>query len=251
MTKKELFESIKTRFADLLESEGILDEPVTIECRTLSYEEAIGYTKRQDYPIITGKDVMIQAECRGGKGQAFTDAPATFSGTLAEILEFDILNDSHARGLFIAVLNAVMNSLGKCVGTVHCRTDGPELCAQEMRRYLSMNYPSVQNITLIGYQPALLEMLTGGAYHVRALDLNPANIGQQRFGVVIEDGNSALQDAIAGADLVLCTGSTLCNGTIVNFLDLETEVLFYGISAAGCASLFGWKRVCFADRFPE
>lgn len=251
MTAEKLYESIKQRFSDLLEAEGILNEPVTVVCRALSPEEAIGRTKRRDFPIITGKDIMIQAECLGGRGQAFTDAPASFSGTLAEILTLDITRDAHARGLFIAALNAVMESLGKCTGTIHCRTEGPELCAQDARLYLRSRYPAVRNVTLIGYQPALLEMLAGSGYQVRALDLNPANIGQTRYGVVIEDGDGALRDALDSADLILCTGSTLCNGTIVNFLDLETEVLFYGISAAGCAALFGWKRLCFADRYTE
>ena len=251
MTSEELFGAMRHRFSDLLDAHGFLNEPVTVICRALSVEEAIGKTRRRDYPIITGKDVMVQAECLGGKGQAYTDAPADFYGTLAEISALDIVSDAHARGIFIAVLNAVTNALGLCTGTLHCRTEGPELCSGEMRSYLKKSYPSVQNITLIGYQPALLQMLTDSGYRVRVLDLNPANIGQLRHGVIVEDGEKAKQDAINTADLVLCTGSTLCNGTIVDFLDLDKEVLFYGISAAGCAALFGWKRICFADRYPD
>ena len=70
-----------------------------------------------------------------------------------------------------------------------------------------------------------------------------------RYGVTVEDGASAHEDLIAWADLILCTGSTICNGTITDYLDLETPVLFFGITAAGASRLMGWNRVCFADRY--
>lgn len=249
MTSEQLFTLLRARFIELLQAHVIGDEPVEITCRSLSSEEAIGTPERQDFPILTGKDVMIQAEFRGFRGQAFTDSPAAFSGSLTAILEMDIVHDAHARGLFVAVLNAVMASLGLCKGTVHCRTDGPELCAAEMKTWLNDNRPNAKNITLVGYQPALLEMLSRGGYRVRVLDLNSANIGQVRHGVTVEDGTEAMQDAVNTADVILCTGSTLCNGTIVDYILPEKDVLFYGISAAGCAVLLGLNRVCFADHF--
>ena len=249
MTAEELYQTLKERFSELLRARGLAQEEVSISCRALSPEEAIGQTKRRDFPILTGKDIMIQAECMDCQGQAFTDAPSAFSGTLSELLTLDIVRDAHSRGLFIAALNAVCCALGLCTGTTHCRTDGPEKCAQDMRAFLEQNYPAAKRITLIGYQPALLEMLTGSRYQVRALDLNPANIGQERFGIKIEDGVSAMEDAIGFADLILCTGSTLCNGTIVKFLLPDKETLFFGITAAGAAALLGLKRVCFADRY--
>ena len=86
MTSEELYETLKERFSELLAARGLTQESVSISCRALSPEEAIGETKRKDFPILTGKDIMIQAECRGCKGQAFTDAPSTFSGTLEEVL---------------------------------------------------------------------------------------------------------------------------------------------------------------------
>lgn len=193
---------------------------------------------------------MIQAEFRGARGQAFTDAPLFFTGTLSEVLAMDITADPHARSLFIAVLNAVMASLGRCRGTVHCRTEGPELCAGEMRRFLETEYPDVRRIALIGYQPALLDMLTHSGYAVRVLDLNPANVGQARCGIVVEDGRAAYADIANGwADLILCTGSTVCNGSITDYLGLPTEVLFFGTSLSGAAVLMGLPRVCFADLY--
>jgi uncharacterized protein (DUF4213/DUF364 family) len=158
----------------------------------------------------------------------------------------DLIHDAHARGLFIAVMNAVMESLGLCRGTVHCRTEGPELCAQKMKAWLAGHRPNAKKITLVGYQPALLEMLSKSGYQVRVLDLNPKNIGQVRHGVTVEDGLTAMQSAIGSADVILCTGSTLCNGTIVDYILPEKDVLFFGTSAAGAAKLLGLKRVCFA-----
>ncbi|MDY4971074.1 MAG: DUF364 domain-containing protein [Lachnospiraceae bacterium] len=245
------YQTLKQRFEQLLDENGIRNETVKITCRSLSPEEAIGKTKRRDFPILTGKDVMIQAEFRGSRGQAFTEAPLEFQGDLTDILSADLVNDPYARGLYIAALNAVMAFLGKCRGTVHCRTDGPESCAVDMYRWLHQNYPDIQHITLVGYQPALLEMLSGSKYEVRVLDLNPANIGSTRFKITVEDGKKDREDAVNWADLILCTGSTVCNGTITDYMDLQTEVAFFGTTLSGCAELMGLKRICFADRYTE
>lgn len=250
MTKKELYEILKERFEQVLKEHQIENDHLSVSCRALTPEEAIGKTKRTDYPILTGKDVMIQAEYKGVKGQAFTDAPSTFEGMLEDILQMDIEHNPHDRGIFIATMNAVLVSLGMCKGTVHCRKEGPELCAQDMKQFLETNYPDVQKIALVGFQPSLLEMLSKSKYEVRVMDLNPNNIGQVKFGICVEDGNvmkEEIRDSYA--ELILCTGSTLCNGSIVDYLNLDTEVFFFGTSASGAAALPGLKRVCFADKY--
>ena len=252
MTETVFFNSLKAKFEDVLKKNHIENENVTIFCRALTPEEAIGKTKRQDYPIISGKDIMIEANFKGSRGQAFTDSPTAFSGTLKEILDGNIEEDPRMRGLLIAAINAVMRHLDLCCGTVHCRTDGPELCAKDMLKFLQENYSHCRRIALIGYQPALLEMLANSEYQVRVLDLNPDNVGQMRYGVLVEDGKEAYESIIHGdVDLILCTGSTVCNGTIVNYLDLDTEVLFFGTTLAGTAALMGLKRACFAHCYEE
>lgn len=248
MTKKELYQRLKTAFQEVLTEAGIGDEAVTVACRALTPEEAIGTTRRQDFPIITGKDVMIEAQFRGCCGQAFTEAPTHFTGSLSEILAFDILENANNRGIFIATVNAVMGALGHCMGTVHCRTEGPEYCAKEMQAYLREHYPEAKRIGLVGYQPALLEMLVSSGYRVRVLDLNPETIGQIRYGVLVEDGEGMKTEIIEDSDLILATGSTLCNGTIVDYMDQPVPVLFFGITIAGSAQWLGVKRVCFAER---
>lgn len=243
------YRELKHRFSELLNEEGILGERVLISTHSLTPEEAIGTTMRKDFPIITGKDVMIQASCMSATGQAFTDAPSDFSGTLEDICALDVEHNSHDRGLFIASLNAVMKHLGKVECTVHCRCDGPELCAGEAADYIARVY-GCPRIGLIGYQPALLERLSG-LFPVRAVDLSSVNIGQTRYGVMIEDGRESgvSPEICEWADLVLCTGSTVCNGSIVNFLHLNHKILFYGTTLAGAAVLLGLPRLCFADRY--
>ena len=170
---------------------------------------------------------------------------------MEEICSLDLANDPYSRGLFIAALNAVMKHLGRADCTVHCRNEGPESCAMDVVRYISEHYGRPA-IALIGYQPAMLEQLAK-EYDVRAADLSPANIGRKRFGVLIEDGRipETSQSLCRRADLVLCTGSTVCNGSIVDFLPFKEKILFYGTTLAGAAPLMGLPRLCFADRYQE
>lgn len=241
-TSKELFDELRSRFSDIIGKNGLSAKKVEIHASVLTPEEAIGTPGRTDYPILEGKDMMLQAVYEGCMGQVFTDSPASFTGTLQDILSMDIVNDRHARGLFIAVLNAVMRSLGAAAGTVHCKNDGMEKCAVQMRERISKQYGR-PNIAQIGFQPAILEQLSPD-FPLRVLDLNPRNIGTTVHGITIEDGKN-WQDAAAWADLILCTGSTLANGSIIHFLNLDKDVVFYGTTIAGAAELLGLKRLCF------
>lgn len=248
MTQEKLYETLKTEFLKILADENLLTEKIEIISKALTPEEAIGITKRKDFPIITGKEIMIQAECRGSKGQAFTDSPAVFKGTLAEICNMDMEKDHQAAGLFIASLNAVMKYLGKSDCTVHCKSEGPEKCAKDILTYIRENYGNPK-IALVGYQPSMLENLSK-EFCLRVLDLNKANIGAVRYGVKVEDGTAAYEEVVKEwADLVLCTGSTICNGTIVNFMGLSKPVLFFGTTLSGAAPILGLNRLCFADRY--
>ena len=249
ITAATFFTVLKERFLTLLEAEGILNQEVEIGTRSLTPREAIGDTTRKDFPIITGKDVMVQAQCMGALGQAFTDAPTAFVGTLQEICDLDLSQDSHNRGLFVAALNAVMKYLGKVECTVHCRNDGPELCSFDAVQYIRETYGDPK-IALIGYQPSLLERLSQN-FKVEVVDLNEKNIGFERYGVTVSDGRdwSVTERLCDWADLILCTGSTICNGTIVNFLPYEGKILSFGTTLAGAAPLMDLPRLCFADRY--
>ncbi|MCD7923011.1 MAG: hypothetical protein LUG27_11390 [Clostridiales bacterium] len=248
MKNEELFSILKEKFRDIAREHQLSDAEITVHCRALSPEEAIGKTERKDFPILTGRDIMIQAEYDGGIGQAYTCAPVEFSGTLQEILDFDILNNIYDRGIFIAALNAVTRRYGICDRSIHCKNDGPEGCAKKAMEYLVETYGKDMKIAQVGYQPAMLEGLSRTFRQVKVLDLDPANVGDTRFGIYVLDGVKDYEATVLEwADLVLCTSSTLANASIENFLDIGKEVLFYGTTGAGAAALMGWKRLCYAD----
>jgi uncharacterized protein (DUF4213/DUF364 family) len=243
MTQQELTQSLKEKFQALVRDNRLSTDEVKVTTKSLTPEEAIGNPKRRDFPILTGQEVMLQAEYRGSFGQAFTDAPTLFSGTLDEILSLDLNVDSHNRAIFIAAMNAVMTHLGLVRGTVHCKTEDPEKCAQEFVRFVRENYAG-KKLALVGYQPSILEALAK-EFTLRVLDLSPKNVGQTRYGIKVEHGIDDYREVVLDwADVVLCTGSTLCNGTIVNYIDIGKEVVFFGITVAGAAHLMGWKRLC-------
>lgn len=248
MTKEELFHTLREKMKKIAKERQLFDKEIMINCRALTPEEAIGVQERTDLPILAGKEVMIQAEFDGGIGQAFTSAPALFKGTIRDVLDMDIAGNEHDRAIFIATLNAVTRRCTLCDRSVHCKDHGPKDCAGKAMEFLKIIYGSNRKIAQIGYQPFLLEKLSGTFENVRVLDLNPDNVGDIRFGIKVLDGVKDYEETVLGwADLILCTSSTLCNGSIVNFLDIGKEVLFYGTTGAGAAELMGWKRLCFAD----
>lgn len=243
MTQNELMHSLKDKFQALVRQNNLSADEVKITTKNLTPEEAIGNPKRRDFPILTGQEVMMQADYKGSLGQTFTDAPTIFNGTLDDILTLDLSEDSHNRAIFFAAMNAVMAHLGLVGHTVHCKTEDPENCAKEFISFFKKNYGG-KKIALVGYQPSMLDALSK-EFTVRVLDLSPKNVGQIRYGVKVEHGIDNYRDVVLNwADVVLCTGSTLCNGTIVNFIDIGKEVLFFGTTVAGAAQLMGWKRLC-------
>ena len=85
-------------------------------------------------------------------------------------------------------------------------------------------------------RPSLLDRL--------AEDLNSKNIGSVVNGVKVEDGH-CFADILEWPEIVLCTGSTIANGSIVDYMDIGKDVILYGVALAGAAEIFGSKRVCF------
>lgn len=243
MTQQQLMHELKEKFRALVRQNDLSIDEVKITTKGLTPEEAIGITRRKDFPILTGQEVMLQAEYRGAFGQAFTDAPAVYTGSLDDILTLDLSEDSHNRAIFIASMNAVMAKLGLVSGTIHCKSEDPENCAPEFANYIRKTYKN-KKIALVGYQPSILEALSK-EFNVRVLDLSPKNIGQLRYGVKVEHGIDDYKEVVLDwADVVLCTGSTVCNGTIVDYIDIGKDVVFFGITVAGAAELMGWKRLC-------
>ncbi len=243
MTKEEFYTLLKDRFADLVDQNNLDLDEISIATKGLTAHEAIGMTLRKDFPILTGKEVMLQASYKGSAGQAFTSTPVEFVGSLREVLEGDIAHDELAMSLFIATLNAVMRHLELIDGTIHCKDEGPEICGGKYVEYFKENYSKDTKILLVGYQAAFVAYLSEG-FNFRCIDLNPENIGKNINGTIIEDG-ADYEKFVDWADVILCTGSTIANGSIVNFLDLDKEVIFYGTSISGAAQILDLKRLCF------
>ena len=243
MTTEELYLRLRQELERIVRLHHLDEKPIILKSRGLSPEEAIGNTQRKDYPILAGKEIMLQAQFGSACGQAFTDAPSDFNGTLEEVLSLDPVNDPHSRGLLVATLNAVMRFTGDIDHTVHCRNDDLERCAEAHAAHIREGF-GAPRITLVGYQPALTARLSQ-EFSLRVLDMNPQFVGSERSGILIEHGEKNYRDAVLEwSDLVLCTGSTLCNGTFVNFVDLEKPIVFFGISSAAAARILGLSRFC-------
>ncbi len=235
----DVYPELRKRFFALCERHQLPSETVRVKARVLSSEEAIGNPEEDDFPLQKGKERLMQAEFGTGTGQAFTDRYGDFSGKLYDIIEMPLENNFR-RAIFVATLNAVLRHLTKIQGTIHCREKEPSLCAAELTRFIKDRYGQPK-ITQVGFQPRMVEHLAM-AFEYRILDMDPDNIGNRKFDAVVE-GPEETAKAVAWADLLLVTGTTLVNGTIHDFLS-HKQVLFYGTTIAGAAHLMNWDRFC-------
>ncbi|CAG35192.1 Rossmann-like domain-containing protein [Desulfotalea psychrophila] len=237
---RPILNQLQAEAREIWMKEGILGESIAITARTLSTEEAIGNPEGDDFPLQRGKEKLMEAQFRNERGQAFTDTFGDFSSSLREIAEMK-LDNNFRRAIFVASLNAVQRSLGKTDRTIHCRDKGPSICAPKMADYIMEKYGQVR-ITQIGYQPKLIEALAE-KFTLRIVDLDPDNIGNQKCGVVIEGPDSSAA-AVADAELIVATGSTIVNDTIGDFILKDKPTLFFGTTVAAAADHLGLKRFC-------
>jgi len=232
----------------LVDEHGLRADAVRITVGPLSIEQAIGKPLRRDYAILGGKEVMIEACFRRHFGQAFTNRPRGFEGRLGDVLDLDLAIVEN-RALFIAALNAVCSFLGMVDKVRHCRDHEPEECGKRISRELRDRYGKAI-IGMVGYQPAILENLarTFGVANVRCTDLDPKNIGADKFGIVIRDGSAETESMIRECDLVLVTGSAAVNGTLDGIHAMaeehQKECILFGVTGAGVAALSGVERIC-------
>ncbi len=236
-----IYGQLREYFSRLIESRGGGEEEIRVRARPLTAEEAIGTPQDGDYPLLKGKERLMEARFREARGQAYADLFGDWEGSPREITELE-LTDNFRRAVFISSLNAVMRSLNLVEGTVHCRDREPEECARALDEYLSGKFGQPERMVLVGHQPRLLEALASRG-RVRAVDLDPENIGRTRSGVVIEPPED-IGELIEWADLLLVTGTTVVNGTIELFLGLEKPVVFYGVTIAGPAHILNLNRFC-------
>ncbi len=235
-------------FEELARRQNLFDATVTVQARPLSREEAIGRPGRRDFPLLKGKERLLEAVIKGARGHAFTDAPREFTGSVRDLLSLP-LDTTRNRGLYVATLNAAFRHSGRVQGTVHCRDDDPERCARQIAHEVQTEL-QWDRVGLIGLNPAIAEELARelGPARLRITDLDPDNIGAERFGIPIWDGEHRFRELITWADGLLLTGTTFVNGTFEPLWDAIREAdkpaALFGVTAAAMAYLFGFQRLC-------
>ena len=236
MTNGEMYFLLKQSFKGILEKRSLHDHTVYVKAERPADSDAAD---------LDGKEIKLIADYEGTTGEcstSYTGFASGYKGTLGEVLSLDIENDPHARSVYIAAVNAVMNKLEMADDCVSCVADDKVECAEHIVRQYKKNNGKV-NVLLAGYQPQMLEALAAN-FPVRVLDLDKDNIGKTYFGVTVEDGMEAFSDAAWWAEVILCTGSALSNGTLIKYINMPKDVLFYGTTVASCARVLGLRRMC-------
>ncbi|MBP7766544.1 MAG: hypothetical protein KA113_15260 [Syntrophaceae bacterium] len=237
-----ILDQARAKLKKLTDARRIDDEQITVTCKALSPEEAIGNPLHEDYPIQLGKERIIEAEFLGKKGQAFSDAYFNYKGSVKDILSLS-LDTNARRAIFVASLNAILAGLGEMPEALHCKNDDLMRCGDFFAGYVDGLPAGAQKILLVGLQPRLLEALVTRK-QVRVCDLNPDNIGAVKYGVTI-DGPEQFAGSASWADAVFATGSTAVNGTLQGIVAASPDTVFYGVTITGVARLTGLRQFCY------
>lgn len=222
----------------LISEHSLEDEMISVSARPLTPEEAIGNPAHDDYPLLKGKERMMQAVFQDTKGQAFSDHTGNFSGSLSQVIDLPMDSNFH-RAILVATANAVLRQRGIITKSCHCKDHDPVMCASYLKDGLAPFSP--KRVGMIGDQPRLLEALARD-FEVRVCDRDPEKIGTVQSGIVVED-SEVYRDINNWADLLLVTGTTLVNDTIDNFTG-DVPIVFYGITIGGAAQLLNLNHFC-------
>lgn len=222
----------------LIPEHSLGNEMVSVSARPLTPEEAIGNPSHDDYPLLKGKERMMQAVFQDTFGHAFSDHTGNFTGTLSEVLSLS-MDSNFRRALLVATANAVLRRMGVITKSCHCKDHDPVMCASYLTDALSPFSP--KRVGMIGDQPRLVEAVAG-KFEVRVCDRDPEKIGTVQSGIVIEDAE-VYGDIKKWADLLLVTGTTLVNDTIDNFTG-DMPIVYYGITITGAAKLLNLNHFC-------
>ncbi len=224
----DVLERARAELKRRLAGTDLLEQGVEVSVGVLTPQEAIGDPKRRDFPILTGRERMVEAAFLSSKGHAFTDAPAVFSGPLRVALALS-LDKSANRAVVIAVLNAVCRHQGIILQSLHCRDDGPESCGAHIAQWLFCRWGRVR-VGMVGFNPAIAD-----------------HLGREKFGVMIWD-SGRYEELISRSRVVLVTGTTLANGTFDELMravrQYQRDCWVYGVTASGPAHLLGFNNLC-------
>jgi hypothetical protein len=233
-----LLDTFMQRLRSMISRHSLENEEVSVFARPLSPEEAIGNPAHDDYPLLKGKERMMQAVFQDTYGQAYSDQTGNFSGSLSQIVGLTMDSNFH-RALVVSTANAVLRKLGVISKSCHCRDEDPITCAS--RLFDSLLPYSPRRIGMIGMQPRLLEALARD-FEVRVCDRDPDKIGTVHAGVLVEDSD-AHKEIKGWADLLFATGTTLVNDTIDLYVG-EVPVVFFGVTISGAARALNLNHFC-------
>lgn len=240
MTSTKLFARLRAEMTAYIDTHNISYEPLIVSAKPLTPDEVIGNPEHDDYPLVEGRERMMEAVIHTAHGQAYTDMYGVWEGTVKEVCRLPLTN-SFRRAVFTATLNALVRLDGKCDDTVHCKDEEPVDCAENLIDFIKKEKLSPP-FTLIGYQPRMADVLAHQG-ELRIVDKDVKHIGEERCGTIVfapkETGK-----ALRGAGCAFVTGSTLVNGTLPLFLELPVPTVFYGVTIAGAAHVLGLKRFC-------
>jgi uncharacterized protein (DUF4213/DUF364 family) len=238
-----IYEKLREYFITLIKENHLATQEIIVRAKPLTSEEAIGNPEDKDYPLIVGRERMMQAEFRNTFGQAYTDMYGNYADKLINIAEINLKNNFR-RAVFVSSLNAVMRYLGLIDKTMHCRDDEPRECSSQLAEYIKKKYGNPK-IAVAGLQPRMVESLVK-SFAIKVTDMDYANIDTKKYGVTIQSPQKT-QEHLNWCDLAVVTGSTIVNDTIAHFL-IDKPVIFYGVTIAGAAKVLGLENFCYCSR---
>jgi uncharacterized protein (DUF4213/DUF364 family) len=233
-------EIIRIKAKEIFEKHDFSNEHITIKTKTLTPEEAIGNPEHDDYPIIKGKERLLEAEFKNSKGVAFTDMFGNLEAKLGDIIDMDLKNNFR-RAVFISTLNAVLRELSLIEKTRHCKNEDLITCAKDVCSFISEKFGKPK-IFLCGLQPRLAEKLSS-EFEIRITDMDAENIGKKINNVLIESENET-KSCIVWCDIIFATGSTFVNDTAPQLIKSGKPVAFFGVTAAAPSYLLDLPRFC-------
>ncbi len=243
-----VMERAKEEFAAKVTRAGLTDAPIAVGSSAASAGETNDMARYDDLPILRGKEVLIEAEFQGARGQAFTNQAGAWEGTVGELLSLP-LTSNRGRATLLAAMNAVMRHLGEVDRTVYCTEAEANLCGKETAAMLREEFGEI-TVGLVGYQPGLAAGLAAefGPERLRITDLALENIGRVVQGVEVWDGWNSTAKLVSGSDVVLAAGSTIVNATYEQLTHCTAcrgiPLILYGVTAASVCRLCGIRRIC-------
>ena len=222
MTIEELYQQILSGFYALEGAKELLDETVSV---TGAKEPEKTLRPENDPPSTVARpEYCVTATLRGVRGEAYTETPEDFRGTLEEALHIPP-SEKGISAVTIAALNAAMSCLGLAPGVFPEEEEAHFRYAEKLYRYVIENH-GPDNIVLVGYDGYLVKRFVDEGLIIWIMDRDPDHIAKRNR-----------ESSFVWGKYFIVTGSTLCNGTILHYLNSGKELLFYGITCAGAAKL--------------